>query len=142
MTRVPEDQLPKTDDEWREQLTPEQFEVARKAGTERAFTGEYWDCHDDGTYVCVCCGAPLFAPSTSSSRAPAGRASSSPPIDERGRRGDRPQPRHGPHRGRGAATAAPTSATSSPTGRARPASATASTARRCASKRTETPDPA
>ena len=50
----------KTDAEWKSQLTPEQFEIARKKGTERAFTGKYWDCHDDGTYVCACCGAKLF----------------------------------------------------------------------------------
>jgi peptide-methionine (R)-S-oxide reductase len=61
---IPKDQLPQTDAEWRERLTPEQFEVARKAGTERAFTGEYWDCHEDGTYTCVCCGMPLFSSKT------------------------------------------------------------------------------
>jgi len=50
----------KTEDEWREELTPEQYNVCRECGTEPAFTGEYWDCHDIGTYRCVCCGAPLF----------------------------------------------------------------------------------
>ncbi len=64
MPAIPSDRLPKTDAEWRERLTSTQFEVARKAGTERAFTGEYWDCHDDGTYVCVCCDAPLFSSET------------------------------------------------------------------------------
>ncbi|MBV6475400.1 MAG: peptide-methionine (R)-S-oxide reductase MsrB [Rhodocyclaceae bacterium] len=53
--------MKKTDQEWRVQLTPEQYRVAREKGTERAFTGEYWDCHEPGVYRCVCCGAELFA---------------------------------------------------------------------------------
>lgn len=50
----------KSDAEWRAQLTPEQYRVARAAGTERAFTGASWDEHRSGEYRCVCCGLPLF----------------------------------------------------------------------------------
>ncbi len=51
----------KSEEEWLRQLTPEQYRVTRKAGTERAFTGTYWNAKSPGTYTCVCCGQPLFA---------------------------------------------------------------------------------
>src|SRR6201991_1581344 len=54
------DKVTKTDAQWRSELTPEQFDVARNKGTERAFTGEYWDNHEKGVYRCRCCGAELF----------------------------------------------------------------------------------
>lgn len=50
----------KSDAEWRAQLTPEEYHVTRKHGTERAFTGRYWDAKTPGVYKCVCCGQPLF----------------------------------------------------------------------------------
>ena len=58
------EKIRKTDEEWRKQLTPEQYKVTRKAGTERAFTGEYHAAKDKGTYTCICCGQPLFASDT------------------------------------------------------------------------------
>ena len=54
------DRVNKSDAEWREQLSEEQYQVARQAGTERAFSGKYWDAKDDGSYHCVCCNAQLF----------------------------------------------------------------------------------
>ncbi len=56
--------IEKTDEEWRKELTPEQFYVTRKKGTERAFTGAYWNTKDKGVYQCVCCGEPLFRSET------------------------------------------------------------------------------
>jgi peptide-methionine (R)-S-oxide reductase len=50
----------KTEEEWRRELTPEQYRVTREKGTERAFTGEYWDSKAEGVYRCVGCGTPLF----------------------------------------------------------------------------------
>jgi peptide-methionine (R)-S-oxide reductase len=58
------DKVIKSDQEWAKQLTPEQFRITRKKGTERAFTGEYHDCKDKGIYQCVCCGNPLFSSDT------------------------------------------------------------------------------
>jgi peptide-methionine (R)-S-oxide reductase len=54
------EKVTKTDEEWKKALTPQQFEVARKKGTEPAFTGEYWNNHEKGIYTCVCCGNDLF----------------------------------------------------------------------------------
>ena len=52
--------MTKTDAEWREQLTKEEYKICRLKGTERAFTGKYHDCKDEGIYLCTCCGAELF----------------------------------------------------------------------------------
>ena len=56
--------ITKTEQEWREELTPEQYEVLRRGATERAFTGRYWNAHDDGIYRCAACGAELFSSDT------------------------------------------------------------------------------
>jgi peptide-methionine (R)-S-oxide reductase len=54
----------KTEEEWQKELTPAQYQVLRQAGTEPAFTGEYWNCHDDGIYRCAACGNELFSSDT------------------------------------------------------------------------------
>jgi peptide-methionine (R)-S-oxide reductase len=65
-TNMPEkiEHITKTDEEWRKQLTPEQYKVTRQKGTERAFTGALWNNHETGIYKCVCCDLPLFSSET------------------------------------------------------------------------------
>jgi peptide-methionine (R)-S-oxide reductase len=59
-----DDRSTRSDQDWKEALTPEQFHVCRQKGTERAFTGEYWDNKEQGIYSCVCCGNELFSSDT------------------------------------------------------------------------------
>lgn len=64
MSERTREKVTRTDAEWRERLTPEQYRVTRKGGTERAFTGDLWNEKRDGLYRCVCCGEPLFSSET------------------------------------------------------------------------------
>ena len=73
--------LNKTEEEWKNELTPEQFHVCRQKGTERAFSGKDWDTKTPGTYVCVCCGQELFDSNTKFDSG-TGWPSFSAPIDE------------------------------------------------------------
>src|ERR1700726_4528670 len=74
------EKVKKTEEEWRKQLTPEQYHVARQKGTEPAFTGRYWANHEDGTYRCAGCGAELFD-STTKFESGTGWPSFSAPVD-------------------------------------------------------------
>ncbi|HEX3656337.1 MAG TPA: peptide-methionine (R)-S-oxide reductase MsrB [Pirellulales bacterium] len=58
------EKVQKTDDQWKAELSPEQFHICRKQGTERAFSGQFWDEHRPGTYFCTCCGQELFKADT------------------------------------------------------------------------------
>ena len=58
------EKVTKTEQEWKQQLSPEQYQVTRQSGTERAFSGKYWNTKDKGVYNCVCCGEPLFTSET------------------------------------------------------------------------------
>lgn len=58
------EKITKSDKEWKEQLSPEEYKITRKKGTERAFTGRYHDCKDEGIYHCICCESPLFTSET------------------------------------------------------------------------------
>ena len=64
MSEKPKEKIHKTDEDWKKELTPEQFAICRDKGTERAFTGEYWDSHEQGIYRCACCGNELFTSET------------------------------------------------------------------------------
>ena len=120
-----EEELTASDEQWRKKLTPQQFNVTRRKGTEPAFSGDYWDCHKSGVYRCVCCGTPLFS-SQAKFDSGTGWPSFWEPIDRKSV-GESPTIATAYSGWRSCATSArPIWATSSTTARSRPACATAS----------------
>ena len=81
------EKLHKSEEEWKQQLTPEQYYVARQRGTEPAFTGKYWDNHEKGTYRCACCGTELFDSDTKYESGTGWPSFSSPVAEENVRTG-------------------------------------------------------
>jgi peptide-methionine (R)-S-oxide reductase len=76
------ERIRKTEEEWRRELTPDQYRITREQGTERAFTGEYWDTKEEGVYRCIGCGTPLFDSETKFDSG-TGWPSFYAPLDER-----------------------------------------------------------
>jgi len=120
---VMSEKVTKSDEEWRGQLTPEQYRVCRRKGTEQAFTGKYWDAKEQGIYRCVCCGNDLFGSETKFDSGTGWPSFSMPMSPEKIR--TEASSRGGSRCSAAAAT--PTWVTSSTTGHRRPGSATAST---------------
>ena len=88
-----------SDEQWRERLTPEQYDILRRHGTERPFTGTYWDVKDDGTYHCAGCGAELFRSDTKFDSGTGWPSFYEPAVAENVELHTRPQSRHGADRG-------------------------------------------